>query len=175
MNHLKIFARDVYELHGCLFIRVYFGKSLSFIWNQNVWWLLVWVMLRGELLMQYWKCHLGPLSPISECTGLSSGSSSSSSFPLQLPVTLYSGRQQVMAQVLGSLPPAWETLVKVQPLGFDLAQPWLLWILWGANQWIERRALCLSLSFLCFWNKAEYIKNIMALFIFKFVIFVVFP
>lgn len=46
---------------------------------------------------------------------------------IQLSDNMYPGRQQMMAQALGSLIPMWETLGKLQPPGFYLAQPWLLW------------------------------------------------
>lgn len=46
-------------------------------------------------------------------------------FLFQLPAN-HLGRQQVMMQVVGSLPPTWETWIESQVPGLSLAQPWPL-------------------------------------------------
>lgn len=53
-------------------------------------------------------------------------------------------RQQVMTQVLGSLPSIWETQMFLAP-GFGLAQALLLWA-FGSKPEDERFAVCVSLS-----------------------------
>lgn len=48
-------------------------------------------------------------------------------FPFQLLASMHPGKQQVMAEVLGSLLPMWETWLKFWVLGFSQAQLWMLW------------------------------------------------
>lgn len=53
----------------------------------------------------------------------------------QLPANSHAGKQQVMVQVRGSLPPTQRTEFQAPDQG--LAHPWLLEGIWGINQKID--------------------------------------
>lgn len=85
---------------------------------------IVWVPTRANNfwrghLAQWGRCHLAHPHPVSECLGSSPWSK------FQLPADTYPGKQQVIDQVLESLPPTGKTQTGFQVSGFSLSWPWL--------------------------------------------------
>lgn len=74
---------------------------------------------------------------------------------VQVPATLlpscfmliHTARQQMKVQVLGSLPPLWETQMEFLIPGFSLALPWLLRVF---GEWASWLKTFMSLFFCCF-------------------------
>lgn len=77
--------------------------------------------------------------PVWECLAPSPASPSPSA---QRPGNV-AGRQQLLAQVLESLPSSWEGWMNFQAPGFGLSQPWLLWACRGSKL-VHRLSLFLS-------------------------------
>lgn len=72
-------------------------------------------------------CH----TDIMPCESLSARVCIAAPLPIPLPVGVYPGRQQVLACVSGSLPPAWAVWSGFQTPG----SPWSLWPLWASEDW----------------------------------------
>lgn len=75
------------------------------------------ICFKGRHLAQWLRPCLG-------CMGSSPHSAPNSRF--QIPANTHPGKQQIMAQVVGSLPLMWKTWIELQTLGFSLVQPQLL-------------------------------------------------
>lgn len=65
------------------------------------------------------------------------------SMPLIQLATNVLGRQCMISQVLGSMPPLWETGIEFLAPSFSLAYPWWLWIF---EEWISRWQIFVSLA-----------------------------
>lgn len=73
------------------------------------------------------------------------GCACKSQLPIQLPANVRPGRQQIMVQVLGSLPSTWGAQMEFLALAFGLAQPWLLGHLGGGPA--DERSVSLLCAF----------------------------